>query len=372
MFSYDKDEIKEQITKEDIYQLLYEWGGEPEYTGFGIISATICHNPRGVGSRKLYWYANSNLFRCYTGCEEPTFDIFDLVQKVSKIQYNKELDLNDAVRLLAAHFGLAGHVEIKEDFGELNAEMAYGEAKLKQINKEQEVLGQKYITLKEYDSSILDRLNYTLKLKPWLDEGIAQSAIEHNRIGYYLGGDQISIPHFDMDGHFIGLRGRAMCQAECDLYGKYRPLIINRQMYNHPLGLNLYNLNNSKDAIQKLSTAIVFESEKACLLFQSYFGIENDISVACCGSNLSQYQIDLLLKAGAHNVVLALDRQFQEIGDAEHQHLKRNILKLAEKNHLNINFSAIFDKNMITSYKASPIDEGKEKFLKLYKERIIL
>jgi DNA primase len=60
-------------------------------------------------------------------------------------------------------------------------------------------------------------------------------------------------------------------------------------MYNHPLGLNLYNLNNSKDNIKKMQTAIVVESEKSCLLFQSYFGIENDITVACCGSNLSFY-----------------------------------------------------------------------------------
>ena len=75
MLNYDKTEIKEQLTKDNIYQLLYEWGGEPEYTNFGILSATICHNPKGVGSRKLYWYANSNLFRCYTGCDEPTFDL---------------------------------------------------------------------------------------------------------------------------------------------------------------------------------------------------------------------------------------------------------------------------------------------------------
>jgi hypothetical protein len=34
--------------------------------------------------------------------------------------------------------------------------------------------------------------------------------------------------------------------------------------------------------------------------------------------------------------------------------------------------SFIFDKNMITSYKASPIDEGPEKFIQLYKERIVL
>jgi hypothetical protein len=34
--------------------------------------------------------------------------------------------------------------------------------------------------------------------------------------------------------------------------------------------------------------------------------------------------------------------------------------------------SFIFDKNMITNYKASPIDEGDKKFLQLFKERIVL
>jgi hypothetical protein len=32
----------------------------------------------------------------------------------------------------------------------------------------------------------------------------------------------------------------------------------------------------------------------------------------------------------------------------------------------------MFDKNRITGYKASPIDEGPDKFLKLFKERIVL
>ena len=40
------------------------------------------------------------------------------------------------------------------------------------------------------------------------------------------------------------------------------------------------------------------------------------------------------------------------------------------KNYVTISF--IFDKEMITDYKNSPIDEGKDKFLKLFKERIIL
>lgn len=366
MLNYDKDEIKERIGQEQIYDLLLEWGGEPEYTNFGIVSSTICHNPPGVGSRKLYWYSNSKLFRCYTGCSEPTFDIYDLVRKVMEIQKNQIMDLNDAVRYIAMRLGFGGTIVVDEI--SLKADSIYLNSRI----KTEEQKNNKYLVLKQYDKSILNNLNYNLRIKPWLDEGITQKVIEHAQIGYYLGGDQISIPHFDINGNFIGLRGRSLCQEDCDRYGKYRPLIINKQMYNHPLGLNLYNLNNSKDNIKQMHTGIIFESEKSSLLFQSYFGLENDITVACCGSNLSFYQVELLLRAGASEIAIAFDRQFQQIGDSEFLHLKNNLLKIWEKYHNDVKISFLFDKNMITSYKASPIDEGKDKFLKLYKERIFL
>ena len=112
--------------------------------------------------------------------------------------------------------------------------------------------------------------------------------------------------------------------------------------------------------------------EKSCLLYQSYFGLENDISVACCGSSISAYQIQMLLDAGAEEIVVAFDRQFQDIGDEEFKHLKTNLVRLRNKYKNFATISFIFDKNKITSYKASPIDEGPEKFLKLFKERIIL
>ena len=84
MLVFDKNEIKESLSTEDIYNLLQEWGGEPEFTSFGIISSTICHNLPGEGSRKLYFYENSRLFKCYTECDS-TFDIFELTIKVALI-----------------------------------------------------------------------------------------------------------------------------------------------------------------------------------------------------------------------------------------------------------------------------------------------
>jgi hypothetical protein len=136
--------------------------------------------------------------------------------------------------------------------------------------------------------------------------------------------------------------------------------------------MNLYNLNNSKDNIKTMGKAIVFESEKSCLLYQSYFGIENDISVACCGSNISAYQIQMLIDAGAKEIIVAFDRQFQEIGDKEHQHLVANFKKLHAKYKNFVTLSFIFDRHMITNYKASPIDEGAQKFLTLFTERVFL
>ena len=368
MINFNKAEIKKQITLEQVFELLQDWGGDPEYTGFGILSATICHNPPGEGSRKLYYYDNEEggLFRCYTGCND-TFDVFDLAIKVAAIQENKRYDLNDAVRALAYRFGIIDYIDEEEQSGLEDWKVFNRYDRIDKVEVKDYT-----VMLKNYDDVILSRFNYNVKIGPWLDEGMTQEVLTNATIGFYPGGDQITIPHYDKDGRFIGLRGRALNKEEAERFGKYRPLRVNGELYNHPLGMNLYNLNNSKDNIQKIEKAIVFESEKSCLLYQSYFGIENDISVACCGSNISAYQIHMLIAAGAKEIVVAFDRQFQELGDKEHKHQIANFRKLFTKYKNYVNLSFINDRHMITSYKASPIDEGPEKFLTLFKERVVL
>lgn len=368
MIDFDKSKVREALSTENLFELVEAWGGNPQYTSFGFIADTICHNPPGEGSRKLYFYTNTTLFRCYTGCEEPIFDIFDLYIKVSKIQKGKDLDLNDAVRSLAQQFGISGDYRSEENEDELEDWKIFSNyERIQDIE-----LKTSEIILKEYDPAILTRFNYNVKITPWLDENITQEVMDANRIGFYPGGDQITIPHFDEYGRFVGLRGRALSKEEGELYGKYKPLKINKQLYNHPLGMNLYNLNNSKQNIPILKKAIIFEGEKSCLLYASYFGLENDISVACCGSSISLYQIEMLKRAGAEEIIVAFDRQFQEIGDSEFKKLKANLLKIHSKYKNDVMISFIFDKEMITGYKDSPIDRGPEIFLKLFKERIVL
>ena len=365
MIEYNKDELKENLSLENVFSLVEELGGEPMYTNFGFVARTICHNPPHQGSMKLYFYKNTNLFKCYTQCFE-TFDIFELVIKIKK-QMNEDFDLVKAMYFIANKFNLSGSISsnsfnlLEKDFSKLNSY-----ERILDLNyNNQEVL------LEEYETNILDNLYYP-RIIPWEKEGISQEVIKYNKIGYYLGEDQITIPHYDKDGRFIGLRGRTVVAYDAERYGKYRPVFINSILYNHPLGLNLYNLNNSKENIKICKKVIVFESEKSCLLYQSIFGIENDISVAVCGFSLSSYQVKLLIDLGVEEIIIAFDRQFKTIDkeDIEFQNLKKSFFSISNKYKNFINISFIFDKNFITNYKDSPIDNGKDVFLKLLQERI--
>lgn len=258
MLIFDKQEIRENLSIQDVFSLLEEWGGEPEYCPTGLIAKTICHNrPEDEASRKLYFYQNTGLFRCYTGCENPVFDIFQLCINVMNLQHNIVYDLNDAVRWIAQHFGFSGREEEAPKGTELDDwKILANYSRIQDIK-----INIPNIILKEYDDTILSRFNYDVKLTPWLNEGISQQVLDHAEIGYYPGGAQITIPHFDKAGRFIGLRGRSLVEDEAALYGKYRPIKVGNQIYSHPLGLNLYNFNNARCVIPKMRKAIVFEGE---------------------------------------------------------------------------------------------------------------
>ena len=364
MMKYDKDEIKEKLTTDMVFEIVEELGGDPRRTDFGFISATICHNDIGEGSHKLYYYENTALFRCYTGCDS-YFDIFELIKKIKEVRGGGEWGLYDSVRWIAARYGWGPSVQ-EEDVPNL-ADWKL----LEKYNKLHNTKNISVVQLPEYDKTILNNLSYPL-IADWIDEGITKEVLKANQIGYYPPGEQITIPHFDIDGRFIGLRGRSLGQDDADRFGKYRPLIVGKDMYNHSLGLNLYNINNSAPHIKTAKTAIIFEGEKSCLLYQSYFGRENDISVACCGSSVSSIQMTILLNLGVKEIVIAFDRQFKQKNDEEFKHLVKNLKGIKAKYGQYAIISFIFDTEDVLPYKASPIDCGPDIFLNMFKKRIIL
>ena len=150
MLIFDKQEIRDFLSEDNMMDLLQEFGGDPERTKFGIICTTICHNPPGDGSRKLYWYSNTGLFRCYTGCDEPIFDIFELVIKVMNIQHHINMDLNEAVRWVASKFGFVGRNE------EINPEDRLDDwTFLANYDRIQDIKEKSnHVILKEYDTNM--------------------------------------------------------------------------------------------------------------------------------------------------------------------------------------------------------------------------
>ena len=372
------EEIKNNLTIDQIYEFLAEAGGEPQIHGDYIISRTICHNPPGQGSFKLYYYDNTKLFKCYTDCENNTFDIFGLVLKIKKlageqiiywskdaIQTTRQWELPDAVHYVTTFFGLE---EKTEDFFEKRIELQDWKILSKLEVKKHQKQRKQIVSLKSFDDTFLENLP-TPKILPWLKEDISQEIMDIHKICYNPKNQSIVIPHYNIDNELIGVRERTLIK-ENEERGKYIPAKINGQMYNHPLSFNLYNINISKNNIRNIKKAIVYQGEKSCLKYGSYFGIENDISVAACGSSLINYQVELLLSLGVDEIIVGFDRQYKEVGDISWQQWTKKLYHIHDKYGSIVQISYLFDKSHLLDYKSSPIDHGKDVFLELFKNRI--
>ena len=358
------EDIKNNLTIEQIKDLLFSFGADPIIKNNIIISKTVCHNDKehlNNASYKLYYYDNTKLFKCFTECNS-SFDVIELVMKV------KHLEMYNAINYIISFFNLTfspnNFLKNEEELNEWTILNKYEQ------NNSQEKQ-EKIIEFKFYDDKILNFLPKP-KITSWIEEGINQEIMDIAGIAFDPVNHAIVIPHRDIDGKLIGIRERTLIKEE-EKNGKYKPAILNYQMYNHPLGFNLYNLNNSKDNIRNIKKAIVFEGEKSCLKYASYFGKENDISVAVCGSNITQYQIQLLKSLDVNEMILAFDKQWQEIDDNEFKNWTKKLTEINNKYSSLINISFIFDsKGDKLDYKDSPIDKGKEIFLELFERRISL
>ena len=369
LYEYNKDEIKRNLSLEQIEDFLNDFDAEPTIENNIIVAKTVCHNNCGCGSHKLYYYPNTNLFKCYTDCGE-TFDIFELTRKIMSREHPKAREdsnwnLPEAIDYVAKKFGYSTQINTFDNPIEIQEDLKLFEKydRIKNIDTKTQI-----VELDEYDGTFLKHLPHP-KIESWLAEGITQEVMDSHGICYDPLNCGIVIPHYDINNRLVGIRERTLIK-ENEVYGKYRPAYIGRKMYNHPLSFSVYNLNYSKENIQKFKKAIVFESEKSCLKYRSFFGAENDISGATCGSNFIKYQFWLILSCGAEEIIIGFDRQYKEVGDEEYHRWVKKLKDIAKKYSPYCKITFLFDIKNLLDYKDAPIDKGPKIFLQLFKERL--
>ena len=354
--AYDKFQVKEALSLEDVFDIFESLGAEPEMHDGYITALTICH---GGDSHKLYYFDNTQLCRCFTHCGN--FDIFELIQKV------KDLDLNAAIYYVVNFFNLQYKLEevddstIQEDWKIMRR---WQELSAIKINHDK-------VTLPEIDKQIL-RYYPQPRILNWEKEHIPKEVCDFMDIHFDPVNGAILIPHTDENNRLIGIRERTLVQ-ENEKYGKYRPWRNCGKTYGHPLAFNLYGYYQAKDNIKNMGVAIVVESEKATMQIINYLGLSNDIAVAVCGSNISKYQFQMLLDAGAKEICIAFDSDYKEVGDDDWRKCVERLQKLHAKYSPYANISFMFDtEGNKLGYKQSPSDCGEEIFMELWKNRIFL
>ena len=365
MYKYDKEELKKELTLEQVYDLLTELGAEPILKDNCIICKTICHNSDLTNaSHKLYYYSNTHLFHCYTGCGDASFDIYDLVLRVNKTAGIQNFSLPRAIAFVARYFGYTAETFNFKDNQETSEDWQIFDKyeKANQVYEEQ-----KRVEFKTFDDKILRHLPRPRYLN-WERDGITKEVCDARGICYDPANQGIVIPHYDINGNLIGIRERTLIKEE-EQYGKYRPAFIDGKLWNHPLGFNLYNLNWSKNNIKTIGTAIVFEGEKSCLQFSSYFGLNSDITCAVCGNNFSRQQFNLLYSLGVKEIIIGYDKQYHEDFGQDWADWTKKFIDIYNKYGKYVQISFIVDRNNLLDYKDSPTDKGKETFLQLYSNR---
>lgn len=345
-------EIIENLETESVINLLQQLGADRYREEENcVIFPTICHNEDAAdASMKLYYYKNSKLFVCYSNCE--TMSIFKFLEHyydTRGIEYDWVNDVYNVV-LNCSSFNIMNMLARRPKYISLR-----------------EKYGQEYkeYQLPEYNKGVLDTC---IRRYPpeWLNEGITREAMDRFNIRYSISQNKIVIPHYDVDGRLVGIRGRALNEWEIENVGKYMPMLFEKTWYKHPLSMNLFGLYENKNNIKKSKICFVAEGEKSVMLAEN-FGMPN-CTVATCGSGgLNKYQLNLLLKhCQPTEIVLCYDKE--ELSGEDKYFNK--LWALCEKYKNYANFSFVYDRQGLLELKDSPFDRGEEVFKQLIERRV--
>jgi hypothetical protein len=349
------------ITTSDIVQLVSKFG-IPEtsirYYNNQLIMPTGCHNEIiGTAKHKLYYYEDSKKFHCYTCCGSMNpFEFVVQAYRTRGIKYS----LSNAAIIIERII----QERLRDGFAIVTPPS----------NVKKEIEEDWHKSLTEYNPSIMNCFSRNKKyLKVWEKEGISFDAMDKFGIKFDMIRNRMVIPIYDDKGVFVGAKVRNFNQEDIENGRKYMPLIHNNEIYTYDKGKILYGLNFNKKNIKNAKRAIIFESEKSTILYESLYVGNKAVSIG--GSNVSIYQTELLKQYKVETVVLALDNDYSllpnENGEYDKYFGLYKMLKEANKlDAKGFNVEIVYDwEQSFLENKDAPIDKGREIWNKLYRNR---
>ena len=355
------NKILDMITTSDIVQLVSKFG-IPEtsirYYNNQLIMPTGCHNEIiGTAKHKLYYYEDSKKFHCYTCCGSMNpFEFVVQAYRTRGIKYS----LSNAAIIIERII----QERLRDGFAVVTPPS----------NVKKEIEEDWHKSLTEYNPSIMNCFSRNKKyLKVWEKEGISFDAMDKFGIKFDMIRNRMVIPIYDDKGVFVGAKVRNFNQEDIENGRKYMPLIHNNEIYTYDKGKILYGLNFNKKNIKNAKRAIIFESEKSTILYESLYVGHKAVSIG--GSNVSIYQTELLKQYKVETVVLALDNDYSllpnENGEYDKYFGLYKMLKEANKlDAKGFNIEIVYDwEQSFLENKDAPIDKGREIWNKLYRNR---
>ena len=344
----DYEKIVESLDENKIKQLLDKLDIPWQDKGNHLICKTACHNvDLDEASWKLYYYKNNKIFYCYSSCQGMSiFKFLRNYYETRQVEYDWYQDI----------------YEVARDCSNLRID-GFVVEKYKSLRDRYEVK-RKEKELPQYMPHVLDCFVQTYP-QEWLDDGISKKTMDRFNISYSISQNKIIIPHYDILGRLVGIRGRALNDWEVENIGKYAPIQVEGIWYKHPLSMNLYGLDRTYMDIRRNGVCYLFESEKSVLQMDG-FSIPN-CSAAVCGSNFNKYQLNILMKFCAPSeIVICFDKE--ELPGEEKYFNK--LWNICQKYKQYCNFSFIYDREGLLNLKDSPTDRGEGVFLQLLKKRV--
>lgn len=290
-----------------------------------------CANKDGDNRQAIVVRNNDFLF-----CENYTRQMTKTARKTDLIDlvcYTQNLSFPEALKSICSEIGMSYYHDFEEDIPESFKILKLLEDMDSNVDEEKDR------PLKPISESILSYY------KSYVNDFFYKDNIDYQtqrefEIGYDEETNRITIPIRSEIGDLVGVKGRLFKEQleEDDL--KY--------LYIEPCGKSkiLYGLYKTINFIKQKNCVYVLESEKAVLQLWSS-GYRNSVSTG--GKELSQYQIDMLVRLGA-DIVLGMDKDV----------CKEEIEDLANRFPEGIPIYYIYDEDEILQEKESPCDNPQK------------